>query len=160
MTTQAQGFTGRHMWLAIGSFFAVVIAVNVGMAVVASTSWTGLVVQNSYVAGQDFEDKRLAHEAQQAAGWRATFSYAPGIARLVVVDGADRPLDLGPVTLKINRPVGGHDDRIVTLGRAPDGTYEASLTLAAGVWEALVQAADTSEGPFELHQRFSVGGAE
>jgi nitrogen fixation protein FixH len=61
------------------------------------------------------------------------------------------------VTLKLNRPVGGHDDQAVLLQPAPDG-YAARVTLGAGVWEALVQADDTPLGPFELHERFSVGG--
>ena len=151
-------FTGRHMWLLVIGFFGVIVAVNVGMAIVASTSWTGLVVTNSYVASQEFEEKRLAHQAQKAAGWQAAFTYSPGLAELVVSDGAGNPIDLGSVTLKVNRPVGGHDDQAVVFERAPDGSYAASLRLAAGVWDALVQADETAKGSFELHERFSVEG--
>jgi nitrogen fixation protein FixH len=149
-------FTGRHMWLLAIAFFGVVISVNVGMAIVASTSWTGLVVDNSYVASQEFEEKRLAHEKQQAAGWQASFIYAPGIANVVIVDGTGNPVDLGPVSLQLNRPVGGHDDQAVVLERAPGGGYHAMLDLGAGVWEALVTAVETPLGPFELHERFTV----
>ena len=39
------------------AFFGVIIAVNVVMATLASTSWTGLVVENSYVASQEFNRK-------------------------------------------------------------------------------------------------------
>ena len=42
-------FTGWHMAVITISFFAVIIAVNLTLAVFASTSWTGLVVANSYV---------------------------------------------------------------------------------------------------------------
>lgn len=156
-TVRPPEFTGRHMWLLVIGFFGVIIAVNVGMAVVASTSWTGLVVSNSYVASQEFEEKRIAHEAQKAAGWQATFTYSPGLAKLVVIDGAGNPLDLGPVTLKVNRPVGGHDDQAVRFERTPDGGYAATLTLAGGVWDALVQA-ETPKGSFELRERFGVEG--
>lgn len=151
-------FTGRHMWFLIVGFFGVVIAVNIGMAVVSSTSWTGLVVANSYVASQEFEEKRLAHEAQLAAGWTSRFTYTPGLARLDLVDGAGRPVDLGPVTLKANRPVGGHDDQTVLLEQSADGSYAAAMTLGTGVWEVLVEATDTPKGPYELHERFSVEG--
>ncbi|RYE86227.1 MAG: cytochrome oxidase [Hyphomicrobiales bacterium] len=157
MATKTKEFTGRHMWLVVCAFFGTIITVNIGMAVVSSTSWTGLVVQNSYVASQEFEGKRIAHEAQVAAGWDATFTYAPGRISLAVIDGAGQPVDLGTVTLKVNRPVGGHDDQALTFERAPDGSYAAPLTLATGVWDALVQAPATVEGPFELHKRFSVG---
>ena len=153
-------FTGRHMWyLAIG-FFGVIISVNVGMAVLASTSWTGLVVSNSYVASQEFEQKRLAHEAQQAAGWKASLTYSPGILDLIILDGGGNPVDLGDVTVQINRPVGGHDDQRLTLERMPNGGYSASVSLASGVWEALVTSVETPVGPFELRERFKIGGAE
>ncbi|RYE09224.1 MAG: hypothetical protein EOP22_09895 [Hyphomicrobiales bacterium] len=152
----SKGFTGFHMWVFAISFFGVIISVNVGMAVLATRSWTGLVVTNSYVASQEFETKRLAHEAQRAAGWQATFTYLPGVARLVIVDGAATPIDLGDVSLHINRPVGGHDDQTVTLERRADGAYEAALTLPHGVFEATATAAETALGPFELRDRFKV----
>ncbi|HEV2516185.1 MAG TPA: FixH family protein [Devosia sp.] len=152
-------FTGRHMLLAIVGFFGVVIAVNVGMAVVSSVSWTGLVVQNSYVASQEFEAKRLAHIAQQQAGWSASLDYVEGRALLRVVDAAGRAVELGNPVLQINRPVGGHDDQQVVLSRGPDGIYAGPVALGPGVWEARVSIADTPRGPFELHERFSVAGA-
>jgi nitrogen fixation protein FixH len=157
--TLAGRFTGTHMLIALLSFFGVVIAVNVGMAVISSVSWTGLVVDNSYVASQEFEAKRLAHEAQVKAGWLATFVYGPGVARLVIVDGAGKTVDLGNVTLKINRPVGGHDDQTVTFTRDTLGGYSADVALAPGVWQAKIVAPETSKGWFEQYERFNVGPA-
>ena len=150
-------FTGRHMWILALSFFGVIIAVNVGMATLAMRSWTGLVVNNSYVASQEFEDKRLAHQAQQAAGWQAVLTYLPGVARLVIVDGARGPIDLGDVSLQVNRPVGGHDDQTVSLHHKADGSYEASIELPRGLWDATVTAPKTTLGPFELRERIRVG---
>jgi nitrogen fixation protein FixH len=150
-------FTGRHMWILALSFFGVIIAVNVGMATLAMRSWTGLVVDNSYVASQQFEEKRLAHQAQQAAGWQAVLTYLPGVARLVIVDGARGPIDLGDVSIKLNRPVGGHDDQTVSLQHKADGSYEAAVDLPPGLWAATVTAPETTLGPFELHERISVG---
>lgn len=152
----SQGFSGRHMLLLALAFFGVIIAVNVGMATLAMRSWTGLVVDNSYVASQEFEEKRLAHEAQRAAGWQATLTYLPGAARLVIVDGQRTPVELGDVSLKINRPVGGHDDQVVRLERRQDGAYEAAVTLPSGLWEATVTATKTALGPFQLNQRVRV----
>ncbi|TGV41583.1 cytochrome oxidase, partial [bacterium M00.F.Ca.ET.168.01.1.1] len=42
-TQKPREFTGRHMLVIILAFFGVVIAVNLTMATLASTSWTGLV---------------------------------------------------------------------------------------------------------------------
>jgi nitrogen fixation protein FixH len=149
-------FTGRHMWILALSFFGVIIAVNVVMATFAMRSWTGLVVDNSYIASQEFEDKRKAHMAQQAAGWQAILTYLPGVARLVIIDGARGPIDRGDVSIKVNRPVGGHDDQVVSLEHKADGSYEATIDLPTGLWEATVTAPKTTLGPFELRERIRV----
>ena len=47
-----RGFTGRHMLAAMLGFFGVVIAVNVVMATLAAKTFSGTVVDNSYVASQ------------------------------------------------------------------------------------------------------------
>ena len=46
--------TGKHVAMIFCGFFGIIIAVNVSMAMLASSSWTGLVVSNSYVASQKF----------------------------------------------------------------------------------------------------------
>lgn len=159
MTTRGAGeFTGRHMVFVSLGFFGVIISVNIGMAVVASTSWTGLVVKNSYVASQEFEERRLAHEAQRAAGWSAVFTHEGGRATLRVVDGAGVAVDLGEVQLTVNRPVGGHDDQLLELERQADGTYASGLVLPSGIWDAHLEAPDTVLGPFELYERFAADG--
>jgi nitrogen fixation protein FixH len=161
MTTASghRQFTGWHMLAVVFLFFEVIISVNVGMAVVASTSWTGLVVTNSYVASQEFEEKRVAHEAQRDAGWISDLTYAGGIVRLKVGDAAGKAVDLSEVEALLNRPVGGHDDQRVILPQAADGSYEGNVHLEPGIWEATVTASSTALGPFELRKRFRVGGA-
>ena len=149
-------FTGRHMLFVMFAFFGTIIAVNITMAVFSATSWTGLVVTNSYVASQEFETKRLAHLQQQAAGWEPSFVFAGGVATLTIRDGAGAPVDLGKVTVKLNRPVGGHDDQQLELTRGPDGSYAVAATLGTGVWDAWVEAPETALGPFELHERFKL----
>jgi len=77
-------------------------------------------------------------------------------ARLVIVDGAGHPINLGDVKVLLNRPVGGHEDQNLTLTRKPDGSYEAPVTLPDGAWDATVTAGKTPLGPFELVRRFFV----
>ncbi len=156
-TAEPGTFTGRHMLFVMFAFFGTIIAVNITMAVFSATSWTGLVVTNSYVASQEFETRRLAHLEQQAAGWAPSFVVADGVATLTVSDGAGAPVDLGKVTVKFNRPVGGHDDQMLELARGSDGSYAVAVTLVAGVWDAWVEAPETALGPFELHERFKLG---
>ncbi|TIS18850.1 MAG: cytochrome oxidase, partial [Mesorhizobium sp.] len=56
-TQKPREFTGRHMLISILAFFAVVIGVNLTMATFAHRSWTGLVVENTYVASQQFNGR-------------------------------------------------------------------------------------------------------
>ncbi len=67
-------FTGRRLAAILVSFFAVVIAVNLAMAMVARGSWSGLVVANSYVASQEFNEKVAAAREQRERGWTDRFA--------------------------------------------------------------------------------------
>jgi nitrogen fixation protein FixH len=149
-------FTGLHMLLVMGAFFGVVIAVNVTMAVLSSTSWPGLAVANSYVASQEYQGRLDAAREQHALGWVAEFDYAAGVARFTIDDNAANPVDIGVVTLTVNRPVGTAGDQTVELPRLADGSYSASLELASGTWDAVITAPDTGRGPFELRRCFKV----
>ena len=50
-------FTGWHMVVALGLFFGTIITVNLAMAYYANSTWSGLVVKNTYVASQEFNGK-------------------------------------------------------------------------------------------------------
>ena len=65
----AKPITGRKVFAIVASAFAVIIGVNIFMAVSAVRTFPGLEVQNSYVASQSFDADR---EAQEALGWEVT----------------------------------------------------------------------------------------
>lgn len=154
---ETRRFTGWHMWAVIIAFFGVIIGVNVWLVVVSQTSWTGMVVTDPYIAGQLFEANRKAHDAQIAAGWTSNLDYHDGLLNLVVVDRSGNPVNLGEVSVRINRPVGGHDDTAVTLEPSSEG-YQIALALKDGPWEATASAPATPLGPFEIAHRFTVSG--
>ena len=64
--------TGRHVLVITVSAFAVIIGVNLTLAYQAVATFPGLEVQNSYVAGQGFNDRKAA---QEALGWTLVPSY-------------------------------------------------------------------------------------
>ncbi|WP_421718486.1 FixH family protein [Algiphilus sp.] len=63
-------FTGWHFLAIILAFFCVIISVNLFMAWNATNSWTGLVVKNSYVASQHFNEVTAEKRRQLAMGWK------------------------------------------------------------------------------------------
>jgi nitrogen fixation protein FixH len=131
------------MLLVITGFFAVIIGVNITLAVFATGTWTGLVVENAYVASQHFnEDLDRAHR-QQALGWHAALSYRAGTLRLDLTGGrSGAPLPGMTVEAILQRPTHEGEDRTVVLTRAADGAYRADLDLPAGTWKAEIHAAD------------------
>ncbi len=146
-------FTGWHMLASMLAFFGVIIGVNVFLAVSASRTWTGLVVENSYVASQEFNEKeRLARE-QAALGWHAVLGYVPGQLTLDIRGKDGAPIDLGAVSVALSRPLGDHEDRTVALERGADGVYFAAVVLPHGAWNAVSLAPATAHGAFEQHSR-------
>ncbi|TBY17304.1 FixH family protein, partial [Rhizobium leguminosarum] len=110
MKTSAQGFTGLHMLLSTSAFFCVVIAVNVTMAVYASSSWSGLVVENTYVASQEFNRKAAAMKAMATSGIKGTLSIRGNEIRYDIHDRSGSPAIVDDVVLNFKRPVGDHED--------------------------------------------------
>ena len=66
-------FTGWHMLTIMLLFFGTIISVNVTMAWNAVTSWSGLVVQNTYVASQSLTARRKRPRPAQPAALLASF---------------------------------------------------------------------------------------
>ncbi|HUD29953.1 MAG TPA: FixH family protein [Novosphingobium sp.] len=71
MTTHAprKPFNGRHMAAILVAGFGVVIAVNFTMAGLASSTFGGVVVENSYVASQHFNRWLDEADKEKALGW-------------------------------------------------------------------------------------------
>jgi nitrogen fixation protein FixH len=155
MNTTAKPFTGWHMLAIICSFFGVVIAVNLTMAISASRTWTGLVVANSYVESQRFNEKQHTIAAQKQAGWTVETRHVDGRIVFRALDANGALIDLDAVTAFVRRPVGGHDDATVVLVRQGDA-YGGEHALAAGVWDITITTAGTELGPIEYESRVTV----
>lgn len=149
MTRQGKGeFTGRHMLGLMLAFFGTIIAVNLTMATFASTSWTGFVVKNSYVASQQFNRKAKESRAQAALGWKSGLTIANGKIRYELVDAAGARIEPNAVTVTFRRPASEAEDRTLTLGQAGDGTFAASMTPRDGMWIVETDAEIGSGRPY------------
>ena len=77
-------FTGWHMTAILLGFFGVIVAVNFTMATLATRTFGGVVVENSYVASQEYNDWLKAARAQAKLGWKAEAGL--DAARRVIVE--------------------------------------------------------------------------
>ncbi|WP_434715233.1 FixH family protein (plasmid) [Rhizobium sp. YTUHZ045] len=158
MKASTRGFTGLHMLLATSAFFAVVIAVNVTMAVYASSSWSGLVVENTYVASQEFNGKAAAMKAMAASGVEGALSIKGLEIRYDIHDGNGAPAIIDDVTLNFKRPVGDHEDFHLMLRKTGEGRFEADHEVAGGDW--IVEAISKRNGVVVMHEAKRIDTAE
>jgi nitrogen fixation protein FixH len=146
-------FKGWHMAAIMVSFFAVIIAVNITLAVFAKTSWTGLVVQNSYVASQHFNrDTEIARQ-QQAIGWKMTLNITNGTAEISLLDRKGEPLTGLNVRGLLQHPVSDRDDQLLLLTEIRPGIYASANVLTQGFWIVDVTAEGTNRKPVRFVQR-------
>jgi nitrogen fixation protein FixH len=150
-------FTGRDMAFLMIAFFAVVISVNVLMAVIASGSWTGLVVKNSYVASQEFNEKTAELERAAAMNVHASLAYQKGEVIVQLNDSSGAGLGVNALTLRIGRPSYDGEDRSLTMTCGADGACRAQAELGPGIWTGEVEAELEGLGRWSRAVRLIVG---
>lgn len=131
---QPRQFTGWHMLTVMVAFFGVIISVNLLMATFANTSWTGLVVQNTYVASQQFNERVAASRAQAALGWKTTLSITGGEIRYSLNDASGTPVRAESVVAAFRRPAYEAEDWQVTLTGKTGGNFAALAAVRDGIW--------------------------
>lgn len=124
-------FTGKHMLAVLVTGFGIVVAVNFTMATFAVKGFNGVVVENSYVASQNYNGWLDRARAQEALGWSATMARAPD-GRLTIATGGV-PAS-ATVDAMLRRPMG--DSTVTHLALRPrgDGAYASADPLPAGRW--------------------------
>lgn len=150
-------FTGWHMLAIMFAFFGTIVSVNMLMAYKASSTWSGLVVKNTYVASQEFNGKAASIRAMLATGIRGQVTIGGGIIRydLTMPDGSIVEADA--VTAHFKRPVGEHQDFITPLLPNATGAYIASRDVLPGPWIVEITAVKGGETIMHEANRIIVG---
>lgn len=130
-------FTGRRMAAILVGFFAVVIAVNLVMARLASSTFGGVVVDNSYVASQNFNKWLGAAAAQDRLGWAASALRLPDGRIAVRMTG----LPAAPAALiaQARHPLGRMADRTLAFAQVAPGRFVSDAALPAGRWRLRIE---------------------
>ena len=131
-------FSGWHMTVILLAFFGVVVAVNLTMAMFATRTFGGVVVENSYVASQKYNGWLQAARKQEQLGWTIKPSL-DGSRRVVVSVSADGARLSGFA----RHPLGGEADVPLTFGLGsrsaealPPGRWAVHLLVRRGNDEA------------------------
>ncbi|MDT9598511.1 FixH family protein [Sphingosinicella rhizophila] len=127
-------FTGWHMAAILVAFFGTVVAVNLTMATIATRTFGGTVVDNSYVAGRSFNAWLKAARAQEKLGW--TSRVALDERRLVavaVLEQGSPPEGLVASGLA-RHPLGRESDIALRFRPTGVGNFRSDQPLPRGRW--------------------------
>ena len=93
MASTQKEIKGGHVLAMLLAFFGVIIAVNMVMAYFANSTWSGLVVENGYVASQNFDENLAKAKAQEALGWDVGFAFNKSSVKVTFTDAKGAKID-------------------------------------------------------------------
>jgi len=152
MASVQKEIRGGHVLAMLIAFFGVIIGVNTVMAYLANSTWSGLVVDNGYVASQSFHTDLAKAKAQEALGWNVGFTYDKDSVKVSFADAKGQKIDTLNLTGKLQRTVTDKEDQVLTFGWMGSGSYIAPARLAPGLWE--VEIDGKGDGVADYHKIF------
>jgi len=137
--------TGRHVLVGFTAAFAIIIGVNVVLAVSAVRTFPGLEVKNGYIASQTFDERRAA---QEALGWTVDARHAQGMLTLAITDDAGAPVRVAELDATVGRATHVADD-VRPDFRFDGNAYVAPVDLGNGNWNIRMKAVAENGTRFE-----------
>ncbi len=130
--------TGKHVLIGFVGAFAVIIGVNLVLAWSAVRTFPGLEVKNSYVASQEFNERKAA---QEGLGWTVVADHAGGTLTLHITDAAGKPVQVSKLEATVGRATHVQDDQTPEF-RYDGQAYVAPVDLGDGNWNIRMKAWD------------------
>lgn len=161
MSTQSKStfrFTGWHMLASMLAFFGTIFTVNFTMAYLASSTWSGLVVKNSYVASQEFNRTAAITRAMLATGIEGELLLNGDEIIYQLTLPNNQIVEADVVTAHFKRPVGEKQDFMLTLLPAGEGRFLNRHEILAGGWIITLRASLDGETIIEEAKRIFVSG--
>lgn len=152
------GLRGAHVLAAFLLFFGIVFAVNGSLIYSALRTHTGLVANEPYRKGLQYNERIAASERQALLNWTDTISLTrQGVVTVRISATEGRPVPSLLVRAVVGRPVTNRGDHTLDLAEAAPGVYQGALGgLDAGSWLVTVEArldAGASEPLYRARRR-------
>ncbi len=128
-------FTGRHAAIILVAFFGVVIGVNMVMASFALSTFGGTVVDNSYVASQQYNEWLARAEAQERLGWEKSVEVDDSRHVRLMIRKEGAALQGLRAVATLRHPLGQAPARPMDFTPHADGTLRSVEVLPAGRWQ-------------------------
>ena len=141
-TPSESGFRlkGWHVLAITVAFFVVVFGVNIGMAVLAVKTFSGVQTEKPYENGLAFNKEIANAEAQNARHWSVTENLtrdADGVVTLKSMFKDDKGLAIGglDITTTLKAPMDAKRDHVIVLNDRGAGLYDGKVDAPAGQWD-------------------------
>lgn len=157
---KGSGIQGRHVLYAMLAFFGVIFAVNGLFLYFALGTYTGIVADEPYRKGLEYNQRIAADARQKALGWTHKLSVdGRGEVVLALTDRSGVPVTGLGVTGIVGRPSTSAFDRISNLVEVQPGRYVGTIeALESGSWLVSIEASrpgggGTSEIVYRVKER-------
>lgn len=119
--------TGWHFLTIMLCFFGVIITVNMVFVTSALNAFSGLVVPNSYVASQHYNEKIEQADRQKALGWKLDLLIDLNGVDFILLDKNQAPVEKMLVTLNLRSTNNDDNDVSLLLNEGDAGHYTGKL---------------------------------
>ncbi len=146
---------GRHVFLGVFTFFAVVVAVDMAFLVMAYRTFPGQSSVTPYEDGLLYNNRIAQLEAQDRLGWKVGAAAEPDRVVLIYQDRNGAPLSGLSITGRLERPATETGRLALTFSEAAPGRYVAPAKAATGAWDLTVDARGSTGGAFTAERRLT-----
>lgn len=159
----APGFrlTGKKVLAILVGFFSVVVGVNMLMAYVAVTTFSGMQTQRPYEAGLKFNHAISKARVQQEQHWSVDTHLErakDGHVTLTIALADQQGVAIVGQQLKVElvSPVDSRNDAPFTLSPDGPGRYRGVTRAAAGQWDLVIESRRSEDAVFRSVSRVSL----
>lgn len=152
MTVQAHKRDKWIPWYFV-AFFVGLAMVDGLFVFLATSTHTGLVTQNAYQKGLNYNTTITAAEQQEHMGWIGKIGYQGGNLVFVLIDKQQKPIEGAQAMAYFSRPTQAGSDFSVPLAESGDGIYSKYINFPLkGQWEVKVMA-EWKQQSYQTQQR-------
>lgn len=150
--------TGRMVLIGFILFFGTIIAVNGVLMYFALNTWPGLVTEDAYIKGVNYNDTIAASESQRLLAWEVGVALdSDKKLRISIIDNNTAPVLGLKVEAALTRPLGDHKIVILTMLENQSGAYEGKFAAPIpGRWKVDIKAISSTGSVFKSRQEIMV----
>lgn len=141
---------GWHVLAIFITFFVIIFSVDIGMAVLAVKTFSGVQTEKPYENGLAYNKEMANAVAQNARHWTVTENLtrdADGLVTLKSTFKDDKSLAIGGlnVTTTLKAPMDAKRDHVIVLNDRGGGHYDGTVEAPAGQWDVETIARQNNE---------------